>query len=696
MAETVSSSRPAGASRTGVRLRELSILASVIICVSVFGALNPAFMTWATAKTLLLNAATDGLMVLGMTIVIISGCFDLSIGSTMAAGGLTAGTLMLGGVSVPIAVAAALGVGVLIGAMNGLLVTRLKINPFITTLGMMSIVRGIVLVATKSGQVTGFPASYGVIAWGKAAGIYLPVLYFIFATIVADLLLRHHRYLRQVYFIGSNEEAAVLTGIAVGRVKRFAFMLMGLLAAASGVIVMARANALDANEGVGSELRVIAAVIVGGASLSGGRGTILGSFLGLLLMQVITTGLVFQKVPPEAQQIAVGLVLILAAVIDHAGAAIGKTVIPFLTRTRNKKMERIINVVLAVALVVLAALKFGPSRAPREGSAGQGTDLVVSASSPEGDALRRRASRKKQTYVMIVGASWGPYWIDSRNGLMDKAKELGVDAVFEGPPTMDVGLQIDYIKNAIARKVDGIIVCPMGDSLTPAINEAIDAGIPVVCADADAPSSRRFSFIGTGNFNAGYEGGTKLAELLDGNGEVAIMTVIGSDNLFQRVAGYRKALDKYPGIKIVAVGNDQGSPPIAQQQCRAILQAHPNLAGFGCVAAIGGQGAAVAVKEANKVGQIKIVAMDRDEATLNFIKEGIIQASIAQRTYSMPYIALQLLYNLRNGDIKLINDWKKVGVNPLPPNVDTGSFMISAENVDYFFRKEADRPPDRH
>ena len=433
MAETVSSSRPSGASRTGVRLRELSILASVIICVSVFGALNPAFMTWATAKTLLLNAATDGLMVLGMTIVIISGCFDLSIGSTMAAGGLTAVTLMLGGVSVPIAVAAALGVGVLI-------VTRLKINPFITTLGMMSIVRGIVLVATKSGQVTGFPASYGVIAWGKAAGIYLPVLYFIFATIVADLLLRHHRYLRQVYFIGSNEEAAVLTGIAVGKVKRFAFMLMGLLAAASGVIVMARANALDANEGVGSELRVIAAVIVGGASLSGGRGTILGSFLGLLLMQVITTGLVFQKVPPEAQQIAVGLVLILAAVIDHAGAAIGKTVIPFLTRTRNKKMERIINVVLAVALVVLVALKFGPSRAPREGSAGQGTDLVVSASSPEGDVLRRRASRKKQTYVMIVGASWGPYWIDSRNGLMDKAKELGVDAVFEGPPTMDVGL----------------------------------------------------------------------------------------------------------------------------------------------------------------------------------------------------------------------------------------------------------------
>jgi ribose transport system substrate-binding protein len=237
-----------------------------------------------------------------------------------------------------------------------------------------------------------------------------------------------------------------------------------------------------------------------------------------------------------------------------------------------------------------------------------------------------------------------------------------------------------------------MIISSMGDALTPAINEAIDAGIPVVCADADAPSSRRYSFIGTGNFNAGYEGGAKLAELIGGRGEVAILTVIGADNLFQRVAGYRKALEKFPDIKIVAVGNDQGSPPIAQQQSRAILQAHPNLAGFGCVAAIGGQGAAVAVKEMGKVGRVKIVAMDRDEATLNFIKEGIIQASIAQRTYSMSYIALQLLYNLRNGDMRMINDWKKVGVNPLPLSVDTGSFAISAANVDFFFRKEADKP----
>src|SRR4030043_492064 len=111
---------------------------------------------------------------------------------------------------------------------------------------------------------------------------------------------------------------------------------------------------------------------------------------------------------------------------------------------------------------------------------------------------------------MIAAATGAPYWIDSKAGLYDKAKELGVKAIFTGPQTVDVNQQIDAINRAIAQHVDGIIMVPMADSVTPAINKALDAGIPVVCADADAPSSRRYSFIGTGNYNAGSMGGEKL------------------------------------------------------------------------------------------------------------------------------------------------------------------------------------------
>ena len=232
--------------------------------------------------------------------------------------------------------------------------------------------------------------------------------------IAGDLLLRRLRYLRQVYFVGSNEEAARLTGIPAAQVKTFAFLLTGLLAGMTGVIVTSRANGIDANAGMGAELRVIAAVIVGGASLSGGRGSILGSFLGLLLMQIIATGLVFVRVAAEAQLIAVGLVLILAAVIDQAGSSFGRGVVSLLFKTRSKKMERAIIVVLALASGGRAVLQFRPP-APGHGRSA-------------------REDVANQHYVMISFITGSPYWIDSKAGLYDKAKELGVQADFTGPP----------------------------------------------------------------------------------------------------------------------------------------------------------------------------------------------------------------------------------------------------------------------
>ena len=670
-------------------MREFTILMSVILAVIVFGALNRQFLDVETVVTILENAAPDGLIVIGMAIVIICGAFDMSVGSAMAVCGLVAALAMnKAHVPVPLAVLAALAAGAVIGWTNGSLVTRLGINPFITTLGTMSILRGIVQVVTRSAPLTGFPESFLSVAWGTVFTLHLPsnrliavrvpVVLLVVSIVISDLLLRRLRYLRQVYFVGSNEEAARLTGIPTAQVKTFAFVLTGVLAAMAGLIATSRANAIDANAGMGAELRVIAAVIVGGASLSGGRGTILGAFLGLLLMQIITTGLVFVGVAAEAQLIAVGLVLILAAIIDRTGSSsVGRKIATLLFKTRNKLMERVINVILAIALLALVIVHF---KSKPSGAGRSGQENLALTQGGKVAAIQR--------YVMISAVTGSPYWIDSKDGLRDKAKELGVEANFIGPPTVDVNAQIDEVNRAIAQKVDGIIMVPMADSVTPAIDQAIAAGIPVVCADADAPSSKRYSFVGTGNYNAGFQGGEKLAQLLGGRGEVALLTIPGADNLSKRVKGYQDALAKYPEIKIVQIGNDHGSQTEAEKECRALIQVYPNLAGFGCVAAAGGQGAAVAVKQAGKVGKIKIVAMDRDEATLQFIQEGVIDASIAQRTYTMSYQALQMLYDLRNGRIKFADDWRKLQVNPLPPNVDTGSFVIVKKNVDYFRRNK--------
>ena len=651
-------------SKRRFRMREITILISVFLAIAVFGMLNRRFIGIEPATAILEGASTDGLMVIGMTIVIVCGAFDMSVGSTMALSGLVAALLMKSGAPVPIAVLCALLTGVLAGYINGTVVTKLKINPFITTLGTMSIFRGIVLVVTKSNPPTGFPDSFLALAWSKVLGIPLPIIFLVVAIILGDIFLRHLSYLRQVYFVGSNEEAAKLTGIRTARVKTFAFVLTGLLAALAGVIVAARANAVDPNGGMGAELRVIAAVIVGGASLSGGRGTILGSFLGLMLMQIITTGLVFINVAPEAQLIAVGLVLITAAVIDQVGSSLGSSILSFLTKTRSKKVERPINVILALVIIGLLFAKFGGS---------------------SHDTTGKSAPTSDQQYVMIAAATGAPYWIDSKSGLYDKAKELGVKAIFTGPQTVDVNQQIDAVNRAIAQHVDGIIMVPMADSVTPAINKAIDAGIPVVCADADAPSSRRYTFIGTGNYQAGRQVGELLAKAIGGRGEVALIYIPGADNLVQRLNGCKDALKKFPDISVVAIANDQGSITEGQKVCRTIMQAHPGLKGFGCVDAGGGQGAAIAVKEAGKIGKVRIVSMDRDEATLRFVEQGIIEASVAQRTYTMSYTALQLVYNLRNDQIRMVRDWKKLGINPLPPLIDTGSFVITKDNVKEFY-----------
>ena len=151
--------------------------------------------------------------------------------------------------------------------------------------------------------------------------------------------------------------------------------------------------------------------------------------------------------------------------------------------------------------------------------------------------------------------------------------------------------QIDYVNKAIAQKVDGIIMIPMSDGVAPAIDRAIESGIPVVCADADAPSSKRYSFVGTGNFNAGFQGGTELARLVNGEGKVALITIPGAANLNQRIQVTSKRSRAHRGIKVIATLNDQG----ARQKRRrpaARSSGHPDLAGFGCVDAGGGQAAA--------------------------------------------------------------------------------------------------------
>ncbi|MGH9935069.1 MAG: substrate-binding domain-containing protein, partial [Blastocatellia bacterium] len=449
------------------------------------------------------------------------------------------------------------------------------------------------------------------------------------------------------------------------------YVITGMLAAMAGVITTARNDSASPIAGTGAELRVIAAVVIGGASLNGGVGTVLGTFLGLLLTGMIANGLGFMSVSFYAEGIITGLILIVAVMIDQLTGERARNLWKLLTTTRNKKMERAINV--ALVLIVIGLLIFWPRGAARDAGAG---NVVNTEADPN------------EEYVFIGKSVSNPYWVDAREGLEDRARALGVKADFRGASGTDVNEQIKQFEDAMARKPAGIIISPSGVGVTPMINRAIDSQIPVICVDSDAPQSKRFSYVGTDNYNAGKQGGELLGKLLSGRGEVFLLSVPGEPNLEDRIRGYRDALAKHPAIKIVDVGNDRADSNEAAKVARNIMSAHPNIAGVGCVDSGGGEGTAVVLREKGLIGKVKIVGMDRNDATLNLIEEGVIDASIAQRTYTMAYMSLGMLYDLHHNKVRMVDDWRGAGVLPLPTNVDTGTVVITKENVGAFKRKK--------
>jgi len=279
------------------------------------------------------------------------------------------------------------------------------------------------------------------------------------------------------------------------------------------------------------------------------------------------------------------------------------------------------------------------------------------------------------------------YFDDHKLGMKLVGEALGVETDYRGPSDDNIDEMIFSLELAIARKPGGLVVVGFEESLTPTVNRAVEAGIPVVTVDSDLPTSKRCAFVGTGNHRAGYTGGMKMAEILNGKGKVALMTKVGQQNLEQRIQGYKDALENFPEMQIVQVVDNASNRILAAQQAAALMQKYPDLAGIGCVEAAGGAGAATAVKEAGKVGKVKIVAMDRGSGVLQYIKEGVITASIAQQTALMPYYAVLILYTLNHTDIPITSDNAKAGVPGCPTVIDTGVIIVDRSNYKYFQRE---------
>jgi ribose transport system permease protein/inositol transport system permease protein len=331
MTSEVSSRKPFSALEFSARFAAPLFL---LLLIAIFALLEPRFLHPLNLFNVLRQVSISGLIAIGMTFVILTAGIDLSVGSLMALAGLVGAYVAKGGLAdrfaigasveagnpAIMALGAALLVGMLGGALQGAAITRLKVPPFVVTLGGLTAFRGAALLFSGGGPISGFAADYTWWGQGRVGPVPVPVIIFLGCAIVAHLVLRYFQFGQHVYATGGNSRAAALNGVSTRRVVFLVYVVVGFFCGLAGFLLSSRLNSAEAVAGLGVELTVIAAVVIGGTSLFGGVGGIFGTVVGACLIGVLTNGLVLLNVSSFIQQIVIGIILVAAVAFDQFAA----------------------------------------------------------------------------------------------------------------------------------------------------------------------------------------------------------------------------------------------------------------------------------------------------------------------------------------------------------------------------------------
>ena len=298
------------------------------------------------------------------------------------------------------------------------------------------------------------------------------------------------------------------------------------------------------------------------------------------------------------------------------------------------------------------------------------------------------AHDSNEYFVFVAANLQVPYWQAAGAGFTKAGAQFKVRTDFLGPNTYNPKAERDALDQAVQQKATGILLGVTDPTLLKdSIDKAIAAGIPVITVDSDAPASKRLFFIGTNNYEVGTTGGMRLAQELKGKGNVVVFTMPDQRNMQERLHGYRDALERTPGIKITRVVDIQGDPRIAFDTTMQIIgKEKDQVDAFVCLEAQSGKEVAGVLNSYHITGKV-VMAMDTDPETLDFIKNGVIAATISQKPYTMAFVGMQMLDNLyHHKPSSLETDWSKDSFAPIPSFVDTGSALIDKSNVDSFLQ----------
>lgn len=293
------------------------VLIALILMVAIFSILSPYFLSVKNFYAVGLTISVLGIVCIGQSLCILTGGFDLSVGAISGFCGISVAYLTLHGTPYILSVIIALALGVLAGLINGLLIAKAKINAFITTLSFMSIYQGLVLIISKGYAIMVPARDFAFLGQTKVFGIPLPIIILIILYIIFYIILKNTLFGRYVYCIGGNREAAKISGLNVDRIQTLVYTISGLLAAFGGIILSSRLGAAQTTAGLNYALDSVAAVVLGGTALSGGKGNVLGTLIGITILGVLQNGLIMVNMPSYYQFVATGVVLIIAVLVQN-------------------------------------------------------------------------------------------------------------------------------------------------------------------------------------------------------------------------------------------------------------------------------------------------------------------------------------------------------------------------------------------
>ncbi len=634
---------------------EWVLILVVLIECGIFSLTGENFFSASNAFEITRLSVEVGLLALALTPIIITGGIDLSVGSMM---GLAA--VVLGGLwrdmhlPMALAVAITLMVGTLGGVLNAALVARLNFPPLIVTLGTFSLFRGIAEGLTRGIEnYSGFSPHFLFLGQGYVGGLIPTQLFILIPAIVACAWWLHRTtFGRSLYAIGFSEEGARYAGIPVARRLFFVYVLSGLAASLAAIIYVAHLSQAKSDAGTGYELMAITAVVLGGASIFGGRGTVLGTVLGLFGIVILQNGLRLSAQPAELAGILTGVLLVATILLDRLSrrAQAWQSRTPTISEeeeVRNSQVAVLSAVILAAALLVVGGnwLLIRSLRQELKGTA-------IQQKSQSSTAI---FNGRKPVIAMMPKAKGDPYFVSCKQGADEAAKELGIELLWDGPTDLDPAKQNEVVEAWITRGVDAIAVSVENKvGISTVLRKAKEKGIKVVTWDADAEKDARDLLINQATPQGiGYTLIDEAARIMGNKGDFAIITAsLSAANQNEWIKYIKERLaQKYPDVHLIAVQPSEGDRDRAFSETQTVLKVYPNVKLIMPIAAPAVPGAAEAVKQSGRT-DVKLTGLSLPNMNKPYIHDGVVESIVLWNTIDLGYLTVYAANALVTGTLK--------------------------------------------